>query len=165
MQQPLAPCAQADRPHPNLMIYKFTCYECDVQPPFIENVEARAFHPPKAPKCAGCHESMSRVYGCQIDTSGCKDVDNIPFDKQVAHGGPGNITSGQAAAIEAKHTPSRVCNGCGFMHFKDEFALSQGSQGRAALLQGVRRQEDQGGLATRVHGCLRPVEIFSSLLT
>ena len=27
------------------------------------------------------------------------------------------------AMIEANHTPSRVCSGCGFMHFKDEFAL------------------------------------------
>lgn len=46
---------------------------------------------------------MDRVYGCLIDTSGCKDVDDIPHSDQVAYGGDGNISSGQAAAIEVRH--------------------------------------------------------------
>ena len=29
------------------------------------------------------------------------------------------------AAIESRHTPSRICTGCGFRTFKDEFAASQ----------------------------------------
>ena len=44
-----------------------------------------------------------RVYGCEIDTSGCKDVDDIPHSGQVAYGGERNISSGQATSIEAKH--------------------------------------------------------------
>ena len=28
-------------------------------------------------------------------------------------------------SIEKKHTPSRACTGCGFVRFKDDFALSQ----------------------------------------
>lgn len=81
------------------MIYRFNCDACDV---FFE-INARPFHPPKAPVCTECGEKTDRVYGCRIDTSGCKDADDIPYDKQVAYGGAGNITGGQAAGIEAVH--------------------------------------------------------------
>jgi len=46
-------------------------------------VNSRPLHPPEAPLCKGCGEPMSRVYGCQIDTSGCKDHDEIPPEKRV----------------------------------------------------------------------------------
>ena len=48
------------------------------------------------------------------------------------------------AAIEAKHTPSRVFSGCGFMHFKEDCCtVTVEPQGRAALLQAVRRAQDE----------------------
>lgn len=46
---------------------------------------------------------MRRLFGCEIDTSGCKDHDEIPEGQRVQYGGERNISSGQAAGIEAKH--------------------------------------------------------------
>ncbi len=81
------------------MIYPFECHSCGLP----KNLEARAFHPPEAPICPSCGECMNRVFGCQIDTSGCKDVDDIPLQDCVAYGGAADISRGQALAIEAAH--------------------------------------------------------------
>ncbi len=81
------------------MIYPFRCYDCELG----QEVDSRPFRPPNAPKCPACGKRMNRIFGCEIDVSGCQDVDEIPHGSQVAYGGAGNITSGQAAAIEAKH--------------------------------------------------------------
>lgn len=81
------------------MIYEFNCDFCNSH----TELDARAFHPPKAPDCE-CGMEMQRVYGCMIDTSGCKDVDEIPAKDRIAHGiGDKDLTSGQAEAIERKH--------------------------------------------------------------
>lgn len=81
------------------MIYQFTCDSCG----FATEIETKPFKPPSRLKCNLCESQMRRVYGCQIDTSGCRDQDDIPVDKRVMHGGGGNITSGQAQAIERAH--------------------------------------------------------------
>ncbi len=81
------------------MIYAFQCPKCLR----VEEVDTKPFHPPKAPLCTWCDIRTSRIYGCHIDTSGCQDVDDIPHADQVAYGGERNISSGQAAKIEAKH--------------------------------------------------------------
>lgn len=81
------------------MIYQFTCYDCGRN----ALLEAPAFSPPSPDYCHRCDKPMDRVYGCQIDTSGCKDHDEIAVDKRVQYGGQRNITAGQAARIEAAH--------------------------------------------------------------
>ena len=82
------------------MIYDFQCHPCEL----VIGVHAKAFHPPKAPVCQECFEDMDRVYGCMIDTSGCKDVDDIPVKDRIAMGaGDVDMTPGQAEAIERKH--------------------------------------------------------------
>lgn len=46
---------------------------------------------------------MDRVFGCQIDTSGCRDHDEIPEKHRIACGsGDRNLTAGQAEAIERR---------------------------------------------------------------
>lgn len=59
------------------MRYPFECQECEKR----VDLESRPFHPPAAPTC--CGQPMWRVYGCLIDTSGCKDHDDIPEEKRV----------------------------------------------------------------------------------
>lgn len=82
------------------MNYPFTCYECESR----QDVQAKAFNPPKAPDCPECGAAMDRVYGCMIDTSGCQDPDEIPAKDRIACGvGDQDLTPGQAAAIEKKH--------------------------------------------------------------
>lgn len=81
------------------MIYVFTCPDCDIR----FEVSAKAFHPPEAPPCPACTKQADRVFGCQIITSGCRDVDDVPEKDRVAYGGQSNISSGQAEAIEAAH--------------------------------------------------------------
>lgn len=80
------------------MIYPFACYDCDTRC----NIDARAFHPPKAPLCT-CGEAMDRVYGCMIDTSGCRDPDEVAPEHRMAVSQERNLSSNQAAAIESAH--------------------------------------------------------------
>lgn len=81
------------------MRYGFKCYDCELG----KEVDARPFAPPTAPQCPTCGHLMNRVYGCQINTSGCQDVDEIPEGQRVAYGGQANISKGQATAIERAH--------------------------------------------------------------
>jgi hypothetical protein len=81
------------------MKFEFHCYSCSLG----ENLTSRPFHPPKAPACPKCGYQMDRVYGCQIDTSGCRDHDEIPAEHRIACGpGDHNLTPGQTAAMEAR---------------------------------------------------------------
>lgn len=61
------------------MIYKFSCYECCN----IESIDSKPFVVPEAPLCSKCQCQMDRMYGCQINTGGCKDADFIPPEKRV----------------------------------------------------------------------------------
>ncbi len=79
------------------MIYQFTCDECGL----LHSMDSRPFQPPTPPMC--CAGATRRIYGCQIDTSGCRDADDIPEGQRVAYGGAANITKGQASALEARH--------------------------------------------------------------
>jgi hypothetical protein len=82
------------------MRYEFTCDHCGTG----ATVNSRAFCPPKAPACVSCKATTRRLYGCQIDTSGCRDPDDIPEKDRIACGGAErNLTSGQADRIEAQH--------------------------------------------------------------
>jgi hypothetical protein len=63
------------------MRYDFECDDCGL----IEEVLARAFHPPAEVKCPECQEPMDRVFGCQIDTSKCQDPDEIPPQHRVTN--------------------------------------------------------------------------------
>jgi hypothetical protein len=81
------------------MRYEFACDHCEL----TIGVDSRPFHPPTTPTCQECFEEMRRVYGCQIDTSGCKDHDFIPPEKRINYGGMKDLTPGQAAAREAAH--------------------------------------------------------------
>lgn len=78
------------------MIYPFHC-ECG------ESVEldAKAFHPPKAPDCE-CGLQMDRTYGCNIDVSGCKDPDDVAPEHRVSVSQERNLSNSQARRIEAQ---------------------------------------------------------------
>lgn len=77
------------------MIYEFSCDYCNS----ATQIDTRPFRPPKAPTCEVCGKKMLRVYGCRIDTSGCKDPDDIPGSKQIAFANQ-DMTGGQANSIE-----------------------------------------------------------------
>lgn len=82
------------------MIYQFICDCCGYATP----IESAAFKPPSKVRCILCSDViMRRVYGCNIDTSGCKDVDDIPDSQRVGYGGQANLTRGQATRVEAAH--------------------------------------------------------------
>jgi len=82
------------------MIYTFRCYDCELD----AFKHAKPFTPPSAPRCFNCGKKTSRVFGCNIDTSGCKDPDDIPHAQRIACGaGSQDMTNGQASALEAKH--------------------------------------------------------------
>jgi hypothetical protein len=81
------------------MIYEFTCYDCDV----TVARESKAFTPPKAPRCSVCNSLTDRVYGCRIDTSSCKDPDDVAPEHRVAVSQERNLSSSQARRIEAQH--------------------------------------------------------------
>jgi hypothetical protein len=70
------------------MIFRFDCQCGEVQ-----DRESRAFRPPDAPDCPACGAVMQRVYGANIDTSGCRDHDFIPPEKRVVRSA--NIMSGR----------------------------------------------------------------------
>ena len=59
------------------------------------------------------------------------------------------------AAIEAKHTPSRVFSGCGFMHFMEDCALSQWNRkdGRHFCKQCVAHKTNAGVPFKCMEGC------------
>jgi len=61
------------------MIYRFECEPCGLE----VDIDCVAFAPPEAPPCLGCKRPMTRVYGCHLDTSGCRDHDDIPEHKRV----------------------------------------------------------------------------------
>ena len=81
------------------MRYPFACYTCSIS----RDVESKAFNPPKAPGCAQCGQKMDRVYGCMIDTSACRDPDDVAPEHRIAVSQERNLTSRQTAAIEAAH--------------------------------------------------------------
>ena len=81
------------------MIYPFCCYACDER----ENLDAKAFTPPKAPTCPNCLELMDRVYGCNIDTSSCRDPDDVAPEHRVAVSQERNLSTAQARRIEKQH--------------------------------------------------------------
>ncbi|GAG15829.1 unnamed protein product, partial [marine sediment metagenome] len=74
------------------MIYEFTCEECGIT--IARHCEA--FSPPPAPACGSCGKHTARVYGCNIDTSGCKDPDDVPADSRIAVSQERNISNRQA---------------------------------------------------------------------
>lgn len=80
------------------MIYEFQCIECGQ----VEEVQARPFNPPPPIPCA-CGKPMQRVYGCNIDTSGCRDPDEVPAKFRTSVSEEQNLTSGQVAKLEAMH--------------------------------------------------------------
>lgn len=61
------------------MRFNFTCPACDLE----DYRETKAFSPPRNVKCENCGVLMDRVYGCQIDTSGCKDHNFVPESSRV----------------------------------------------------------------------------------
>ena len=74
------------------MIYVFECEPCELS----RQVDSKPFNVPPAPLCV-CGKFMDRVYGCQIDTSGCKDHDHIPESKRVARSsGPADAAREEA---------------------------------------------------------------------
>ena len=81
------------------MKYEFKCHACDL----VAEEEARPFHPPAPPVCPGCFDQMDRVYGCNIDTSGCRDPDEVPAKFRTSVSEERNLTSGQIAKLEAMH--------------------------------------------------------------
>ena len=68
------------------MIYKFICELCHHVKGggFVFEIEAKPFHPPtKDLLCPRCNGPLQRIYGAQIDTSGCKDPDFIKPEDRV----------------------------------------------------------------------------------
>lgn len=81
------------------MIYGFTCDGCNAR----RELKAKAFHPPAAPFCSPCGQAMRRLYGCNIDTSGCRDPDDVAPEHRIAVSQERNLSSTQTASIEAAH--------------------------------------------------------------
>jgi hypothetical protein len=81
------------------MIFEFICYSCGV----AVDLESKAFTPPSAPRCVVCEAFTDRVYGCNIDTSACKDPDDIAIEHRTPVAQECNLTSRQANAIEKRH--------------------------------------------------------------
>lgn len=77
------------------MRYDYECESCGI----IEEVEAKAFHPPESVNCPECEEPMDRIFGCAIDTSKCRDVDEIPPQHRVSVS-QGRISDRQAHRVE-----------------------------------------------------------------
>lgn len=69
----------ADDQEEESMIYPFRCYDCELD----NQIDARPFRPPNAPRCPSCGQLMDRVFGCQINTESCKDHDFIPDESRV----------------------------------------------------------------------------------
>jgi hypothetical protein len=82
------------------MIYAFKCDYCNS---YFE-LDARAFHPPKAPLCSECGMQTYRSYGCYIDTSSCKDPDDVALEHRTSVSRERNLTKAQANAIEKQHS-------------------------------------------------------------
>jgi len=78
------------------MNYQFECESCESS----VVIDAKPFHPPIHPLCPVCGFGMDRVYGCMIDTSGCRDHDEIPPDKRVLGPQVKAPTEAQATKIE-----------------------------------------------------------------
>lgn len=81
------------------MIYEFECLCCEG----VVDLDAKAFHPPKAPRCPACELTMQRVYGCRIDTSSCKDPDDVAPEHRTSVSQERNLSARQANAIEKRH--------------------------------------------------------------
>lgn len=81
------------------MIYEFKCWPCDI----TVARHSKAFSPPSAPQCSKCGQFTDRVYGCHIDTSACRDPDDVAPEHRVAVSQEANISSSKAASIEAAH--------------------------------------------------------------
>ena len=79
------------------MIYPFTCDECGNH----TEVDAKPFSPPCPPLC--CGENMRRVYGCNIDTSNCRDHSDVPLHARVSENTAYGDTASQGAAKEAQY--------------------------------------------------------------
>lgn len=60
------------------MRYDFECWKCER----VKGVQSAPFHPPEAPHC--CGQLMRRTFGCEMDTSACKDADDIPMRSRVS---------------------------------------------------------------------------------
>ena len=81
------------------MIYQFICDVCGFQ----QDVDSRPFRPPAPPLCQGAalfgdsHDvtAMRRLYSAQIDTSGCRDHDDIPETSKICPN-PNGLTKRQA---------------------------------------------------------------------
>lgn len=74
------------------MIYVFECDPCGL----TRQLDSKPFQVPEQPLCV-CGKVMDRVYGCEIDTSGCKDHDDIPPQLQVQRRNPVNAERLEAA--------------------------------------------------------------------
>ena len=81
------------------MIFEFICHDCYI----TVARHAKAFRPPSAPRCSECGEHTSRVYGCSIDTSGCKDPDDVAPEHRISVSKERDLTSRQANSIEKRH--------------------------------------------------------------
>ena len=75
------------------MIFPYHCYECGID----NDLTGKPFHPPMAPQCPECYSLMDRVYGCVIDTSGCKDHDEVAPEHRISVSQEKNISSRQTA--------------------------------------------------------------------
>ena len=63
------------------MIYAFQCQVCGTE----LAVGSQAFQVPPAPTC--CEVVAQRIYGCNINTSACRDASDIPPEKRVVRSG------------------------------------------------------------------------------
>lgn len=61
------------------MIYPYECESCDS----MTHIDAPAFQPPPTVQCPVCGRAMQRIYGCNLNTSECKDHDDIPEQHRV----------------------------------------------------------------------------------
>ena len=80
------------------MIYEFKCWPCDI----TVARHSKAFNPPSAPKCSECGQFTDRVYGCNIDTSGCKDPDDVAPEHRISVSQERDLSNSQARRIEAQ---------------------------------------------------------------
>jgi len=87
------------------MIFEFVCDKCGR----LYEHSSPPFEPPPARLVICCANSMRRIYSAQIDTTGCKDHDDIPPQYRVSNdpAGVSQAAGNKTEAVYQQHIAQR----------------------------------------------------------
>lgn len=86
------------------MRYDHECERCGR----VAGIQSAPFRPPLAPTCCGF--VMRRVFGCEFNTSNCKDADDVPLKSRVTQAtsyGHSKAAGARKEAAYARHIAER----------------------------------------------------------